>query len=114
MRALPVLLLAAGCGLFGGKGGRRGQSQPTQTAARGNLDLTLVSRCTHPVEVCYGSAEKCLTLDGHSPRSLRAATGTGEVFVTLKGSSASSFADATFSLVEVDESCAHLGRRLKP
>jgi hypothetical protein len=102
-------------GVGGGKGGRHGQGQPTRAAARGSLDLILVSHCAQPVEVCYGPAEKCLTLTGETPLPLHAATGgTGEVFVTLKGTPASLFADATFGLVEVDESCTRLRRRLKP
>ena len=115
VNSLAILLLFSGCGLFGGQSGRRGQSQPTQAAAPDSLDMTLMSHCTHAVEVCYGSPEKCLTLNSDTPRSLHVATGgTGEVFITLKTSTASAFADGTFSMVEVDESCARLRRRLKP
>ncbi len=120
MRVWPMLLLVGGCGLFGGgggggRGGRRGQGQATQTAGRGHLELVLSSRCPHPVDVCYGASEKCLTLADSAPRSLHASTGgTGEVLVTIKDSSTNIFADATFSMVEVDESCARLSRRLKP
>jgi hypothetical protein len=114
VRAWPLVLLAAGCGLFGGQGGRRGQNQPTRAVTHDHLELVLVSRCARAVEVCYGSSPKCLTLARDTPQSLHVASGGGDVFVALKDSSASVFADATFSMVEVEESCVHLRRRLKP
>jgi hypothetical protein len=115
LRAWPVLLLLAGCGLFGGgAGGRRGRGEPTTPTVRTELDVTLVSRCAHPVEVCYAS-EKCLTLSGSAPRLVHAvAVGNSDVFVSLKGTAVSVFADLTFNMVEIDHSCAHLDRKIGP
>jgi hypothetical protein len=99
--------------LFGGRAGQasRGEQLPPDPPA--HLDVTLVSRCTRPVVVCYGS-EKCLTLSGSAPRVVHAATTGDTVFVSLKDSSSNTEADVTFSTIEVDASCAHLDRRLAP
>lgn len=113
MRALPVLFLVAGCELFGGKAGRQGRGQPITPTVHSHLDVTLVNRCAHPVEVCYGS-ETCLVLSGDKPRVVHAATEGNEVFVRIKDSPKSVSADVTFDMVEIDASCAHLERRIRP
>ena len=103
-----------GCGLFGGsKNTRMGQTESSSSNAT-RLDLTLVSHCAHPVEVCYGSPAKCVTLSGGATRAIDAATGgTGEVFVAFKDAPSGVFSDVTFSTIEVDESCTRLRRLLR-
>jgi hypothetical protein len=109
-----VPLLLAGCGLFGGsKSGRQGRAQQPPPEFQGHLDVTLVSRCTRPVAVCYGG-DSCLTLSGSAPHVVHAATTGNTVFVSLKDSPSNVVADVTFSMIEVDASCAHLDRRLRP
>ncbi len=110
-----VPLVLAGCALFGGGGGKGGrQGRATEPPAElQKLDVTLVSHCPRPVAVCYGN-DSCLTLSGSAPRVVHAATTGNTVFVNLKDSSSSAEADVTFSMIEVDASCAHLDRRLRP
>ncbi len=76
------------------------------------MEVTLTSRCPHPVELCYGMGNTCVTVDGAHPRAAQG--GHSELFVSLKGTTSSVFADRTFSVVEVDESCAHVYRQPKP
>jgi hypothetical protein len=106
MRALPLLVLLplAGCAeLFEGK-----------RAEQSTLTLTLVNRCAQPTEVCYG-AEKCLKLSAGAIRSVQGDTqGTGVIFVHLKAVTTGTTADATFSNIEVEESCTSLRRRVQP
>jgi hypothetical protein len=77
-----------------------------------HLDLVFVSHCSRPVEVCYAS-QSCLTIADAKPRRVRAATGgLAEVFVSLKGAPTGVFADATFSEIVIEDSCARLYRSL--
>jgi hypothetical protein len=114
--SLPLVLVCvfvlAGCGLFGGKAGQQGRAQQAPPELQ-HLDVTLVSRCARPVVVCYGG-DSCLTLSGSAPHVVHAATTGNTVFVSLKDSPSNAEADVTFSMVEVDVSCAHLDRRLRP
>jgi hypothetical protein len=111
--AVVVLPLLVGCGFFGGRAGQpsRGEQLPPDPPA--HLDVTLISHCARPVTVCYGG-EKCLTLSDAARHVVHAATTGDTVFVRLDGSSSHTEADVTFSMIEVDASCAHLERRLAP
>ncbi|HEX4456550.1 MAG TPA: hypothetical protein VIA18_01190 [Polyangia bacterium] len=113
MRIAVVLLFASGCAYFGGgMNGPTSQNEPLAKEEIEQLDVTLVSRCPKPTRVCY-SGDKCLTLVRGKPKRLRASTaGTGEVLVSLEGSSANVYADTTFSTVELDESCGKLARKI--
>ncbi len=120
MRALPAVILLAGCGLFGGgsggsgRGGRQSRGAETTPTMRSHLEVTLLNRCAHPVEVCYGP-ETCLTLSGSAPRVVHAeTTGNSQIFVSLKDSASGVFADVTFAMIVIDASCAHLDRQIKP
>jgi hypothetical protein len=103
-----MVLPLGGCSLFDGIG-RRGSSAPTASKPS-HVSVTLRSRCNHPVEVCYGTKERCETLKPGASRKIRG-QGAG-VPVRLKENDASVSADATFSLVEIDESCTRVARLL--
>jgi hypothetical protein len=104
-----MLLQLGGCSLIEGMGGRRGSTAPTASTPS-HVSITLRNRCNHPVEVCYGTKEKCETLKPGANRKIRG-LGAG-VPVRLKGTDASETADATFSMVEIDESCTSVTRLL--
>jgi hypothetical protein len=113
MRLCVALVFVTGCGLFGGQGRRGSSSEPAAPSHPSHLELTLVSHCAQPVEICYGSPPKCLTLAGPKPRVVSAATGgTGDLFVTLKDAPSGIFADLTFSTIEVDDGCKRIRRSL--
>jgi hypothetical protein len=116
VRTILLCLSLAGCGMLGGGRSGRGRGREAATASPAHLaELTLASRCPHTIDVCYGEKEECLTLNGSAPQKVHVRRGgLGDVLVTIKGSSTSVFADGAFSMVEVDESCAHLYRRLAP
>jgi hypothetical protein len=114
MRLVVVLLFASGCSYFSsGSGiGPNSETQPLPNEQIEHLNVTLISRCAKPARVCY-SGDKCITLVRGKPKHLHAPTrGTGEVFVNLEGSTTNVSADMTFTTVELDESCTHLGRKL--
>ncbi len=113
MRFAVVLVLASGCSFFGGgMNGPTTQNASMEKEQLEHLDVTLVSRCEKPTRVCY-SGDKCLTLQRGKPKHVHASTGgTGEVYVNLEGSSTNVSADVTFNIVEVDESCSKLGRKI--
>ena len=84
-----------------------------RSARRSRLDVVFASRCPHPIDICYGR-DTCLTLPAGGSRRVRAETWGNEVVVNLKGSMRSISADETFGLIEVDEACVRLDRRLTP
>jgi hypothetical protein len=103
-----VFLPLGGCYLFDGMG-RHGSSAPVASKPS-HVGVTLRNRCKHPVEVCYGTKEKCETLQPGASRKMRGQG--GGVPVRLKDSDVSVSADATFSLIEIDESCTSVSRLL--
>ena len=110
MRALPILLLAGGCALFGGRSGRPGSGEPTTTELNSHLDVTLLNHCAHPVEVCY-ARDTCLVLANKKPHVVHAPAEGNEVYVRLKDSPVRVSADETFYVIEIDPDCTHLERR---
>jgi hypothetical protein len=106
---LFACLQLVGCSIFDGGMGHRGSSAPT-VSKPSHVRITVRSRCNHPVEVCYGTKEKCSTL---KPGERREVHGQGAGLpVRLKANDASVSADSTFSLVEVDDSCTRISRLL--
>lgn len=115
MRYWTLFLVLAGCttgvenrGLGLAHGNHSGDERPS----RKRLDVTLVNHCAHPVEVCYGK-DHCLSLPDQKPQLVHADTlGGSDVFVSLKGTDKSVFANITFDEIEVDETCQRLERHI--
>jgi len=105
---LPIMLSLGGCGLFDNVG-RRGSSAPVASKPS-HVTVTIRNRSDHAVEICYGTKEKCESLKPGANRAIRG-QGAG-VPVRLKGTDATVTADATFSLVEIDESGTRVERLL--
>ena len=111
MRGLViVVLMLAACEQMNAKPGR--MADPANNGP-GHIDVTLVSLCPKPVELCYGAQEKCITLVDAKPKLVRADTGGGtQVLVNIKSGEAHAFADETFNQIEVALSCTRLERRI--
>jgi hypothetical protein len=114
MRFGVALLFLGGCGLFGGgQNTRHGTTETVAPSSPARLEITLVSHCARPVELCHGSPPSCVTLANQAQLVLKAQTGgTGEVFISLKDAPNGVFLDTTFATLEVDESCTHIHRSL--
>ena len=105
-RIALCLLLVAGCDAWR-------MMRNDDSPRRQKLEIALASHCARPVEVCYGS-DVCLTLTDAKPRWFRAEAPNGQVRVTLPAASRATDADEIFTLIEVDDSCERLVRRLGP
>jgi hypothetical protein len=106
VRWLLLVFVLPGCDAWNG-------NRRPDPPLRSHLEITLQSRCARPVELCY-AADRCVTVADGKPQKVRAEASGNQVPVELRGSDRAISADETFDLVEVDESCERVARRVGP